>query len=344
MNSGTKPRGDGDVNLYEHPVAKKAAYWHSHRAVYFINGMNNSAEEHRASAIALSELQMCKVVGVFNKSSGTVKDLIQCLGDKVQWDSHGVDRSLSKASAMFHKAMGTPAKAERALIEALSRNPAAVSVFKELRTSSAATQVFAHSQGNLILSNALTAIDILEGNNALSRFTVHSYGSPTVNWPSGFTHHRHGFTFDPVNWLAGFDRTFSISKVGVPSVPEAAGVISHGFKSYLADDATFVVNRFRWGSFGMTVSMDEEGLATALANMGTNIPRVTAIFKRLYSAHNSDVDDVAVRYVGKIKNNSSVLNLVKKNSDLRDLLVKSMDEGWTSTAEKDAIGLLSDPG
>jgi hypothetical protein len=188
----------------------------------------------------------------------------------------------------------------------------------------------------------LTAIFILGGPRglSLSRFTVHSFGSPTVNWPEGFRHHRHGFTFDPVNWLSGFDSSFSISKVGVPTISEKALVISHGFKCYMADDATFVVNRFRWGSFGMTASMDEPGLAQALADMGTNIPRITAIFERLYSAHNNDVDDVAELYVNKIKNNSAVLGLVKQDYKLRELLIKSLDEGWTSSGEYEAIALL----
>ena len=50
----------------------------------------------------------------------------------------------------------------------------------------------------------------------------------------------------------------------------------------------------------------KKGLASALAQMGTNLPRITAIFERLYSAHNSDVDDVAELYLNKIKNNAGL--------------------------------------
>jgi len=154
-----------------------------------------------------------------------------------------------------------------------------------------------------------------------------------VTWPDGFTHHRNGYTFDPINWLAGFDRTFTISKVGFS--------VSHGFKQYRQDDAEFFVNRFRWGSFGLTASMDEEGIASALVKIGTNIPRITKIFQRLDKRHNSDIDDIALLYINKIKNRPGILNLVKGDIVLRELLTRSMDQGWTTSGESDAIDLLN---
>ncbi len=112
-----------------------------------------------------------------------------------------------------------------------------------------------------------------------------------------------------MNWLAGIDFSFSISKLG--------GVwFSHGFKSYMTDDATFVVNRFRWGSLGLTASMDEKGLADALVQMGTNLPRVPRIFERLDAVHNSDVDDVAELYLEQVKHKPSLLRLIKQEKKL----------------------------
>jgi len=161
-----------------------------------------------------------------------------------------------------------------------------------------------------------------------------------VNWPSGFRHQEHGYTFDPVTWLAGIDASFRISKVGVPVQADAMGVVSHSFLSYLRDDAAFVVNRFRFGSFGLTASMNERGLAAALVEMGQNLPRVTAIFQRLDSAHNSDVDDIAELYVRGIENNQALLNVVRRDSRLRELLIQSLDEGVTFGGEQSAIDLL----
>ena len=145
---------------------------------------------------------MCKVIGVYNQTDGTFDDLLQCLGDKWQWDGHGLDRSFNKARTAFLNLFGSPGAAENALIGALSRNNAAVPLFRQLRQTTGPVEIFAHSQGNLILSNVLTAISILEGQNGLARFTVNSFGSPSVNWPKGIIHHRNGFTFDPVK-LAG---------------------------------------------------------------------------------------------------------------------------------------------
>ena len=340
MTAYTLPKFDGDVNVYEHAEAKSTTYWQPQRSAIFINGMSNSPADHRDSAVALSKLQMCKIVGVYNQSSGVFADLLQCLGDKWQWDGHGMDRSFSKARTAFLNTFSSPVAAETALIGSLSRNKAAVPLFQQLRQTTGPVEIFAHSQGNLILSNVLTAISILDGETGLARFTVNSFGSPTVNWPKGIVHHRNGFTFDPVNWLAGFDSNFTIAKVGVPTIAEGAGVVSHGFKCYMADDATFVVNRFRWGSFGMTANMDEDGLANALFQMGTNLPRITAIFERLYSAHNSDVDDVAELYINKVKNNLAVMQLIKHDYKLKNLLIKALDEGWTSSGEYAAIALL----
>lgn len=340
MSTNPLPSNDGSVNDYQNAEAKSTRHWQARRNVIFINGMDNSPQDHVDSALGLSKLQMCTVTGVYNQGGGTVTDLVQCLGDKWQWNGFGPGKMIDEVRTMYFNATGSPTKAEQGIIESLSRNGAAVPLFHLLRSKPENLDIFAHSQGNLILCNVLTGIQILEGSNALNRFTVHSFGSPTVNWPKGFTHRVHGFTFDPVGWLAGFDSSFSVSKVGIPTIPEGLGLFSHGFKSYLADDATFVVNHYRWGSFGMTASMDEKGLAQALKNMSINIPRVRAIFQRLYKAHSSDVDDVAELYVNMIKNNTQILGAVKADTGLRKLLIKSMEEGITFPGERAAINLL----
>lgn len=340
MSSNPLPGHDGAVNEYQNAESRSTRYWQARRNVIFINGMGNSPQDHVESALGLSKLQMCTVIGVYNQSSGTFSDLVQCLADKWQWSGFTKNKQIDEIRTQYYKLTGNPANAKQGIVEALSRNGAAVPLFHLLRSKPENLDIFAHSQGNLILANVLTGIQILDGTGALSRFTVHSFGSPTVSWPAGFTHLDHGFTFDPVNWLSGFDSSFTISKVGLPTIPEGLGIFSHGFKSYLADDATFVVNHFRWGSFGMTASMDEEGLAACLANMGKNIPRVRAIFQRLYQAHGSDVDDVAELYLNKIKNNPQTLNAVKSDTRLRDLLIKAMEEGVAFPGERAAINLL----
>jgi hypothetical protein len=143
--------------------------------------------------------------------------------------------------------------------------------------------------------------------------------------------------------LAGFDSSFSISKVGPHEYAGSGTLVSHGFKVYAQNDPTFVINRFRWGSFGVTVSMDEDGLADALVAMRGNLPRVQAIFEKLEKSHNSDSDDVAVLYVEKLQaspHRSVIVNALKQHPSLKSKLIQLMEEGWTGADEKAAIEFL----
>ncbi|MCA9009792.1 MAG: hypothetical protein KDB01_08600 [Planctomycetaceae bacterium] len=114
----------------------------------------------------------------------------------------------------------------------------------------------------------------------------------------------------------------------------------NSFLQYLLRDPAFVVNRYRIGGLGVTFRMDEDGLAAALAAMGTNTRRVQSIFEHLDRNHNSDADDVAVRYVDLIKSSGSTVNALKANRTLITLLIKVMDEGVTTQDEKKAIAFL----
>jgi hypothetical protein len=77
------PTEDGEVNEYINLEAADASKFFSQsRKVIFINGMKNSGRVHAESALALSLVQMCPVIGLFNRSSGFLVDLWQCLMDK----------------------------------------------------------------------------------------------------------------------------------------------------------------------------------------------------------------------------------------------------------------------
>ncbi|MCA9193264.1 MAG: hypothetical protein KDB03_15945 [Planctomycetales bacterium] len=336
----TPPSQDGDVNEYVDANASQSSWFTSQQRVVFINGMSNSPQDHMHSALALSELQMCPVIGVYNKSDSLIMDLIQCLGDKHQFDGI-LARDASKALDQILDARPSLTR-EEAMTQVLARNPASMSLFRVLRSpTNWRAPIFAHSQGNLILSNALSAILAVDGPQAVSGREVHSFGSPAIHWPRGIIHREYGFTFDPVTWLAGFDFSLSISKVGVPLNGDTR-LVSHSFLSYKDNDPAFVINRFRWGGWGMTVSMDEDGLATALVKMGLNMPRIFAIFQRLNESHNSDADDVALLYVKKLRaaHASHIFAAIKQHNQLLKLLIRVMEEGWTTTAEKDAIQYL----
>ncbi len=328
------PRVDGEVNQYAYKEAVESDYFDTNRHVTFVNGMNNSGENHAEACLALSWVQMCNVTGVFNKSNGGFQDFLQCVADKNQFD--GPVSFSAKTKVAIGSMFGTRTTVEAAR-HALRRNPAQVALFDHLRRHPR-RDVFAHSQGNLILSNVLQAIVATDGEGAIRGYTVYTFGSPAVNWPAGLTKHESGFTWDPVTFLAGFDTSWSISKVGMPK--GSLNPITHGFLEYLKCDPEFTVNRFRVGSLGVTFNMDEEGLAECLAAMGRNTERVFTIFEHLDKHHNSDADDVAVLYVGHLKKSLALAAAVKSDARLTNLLVKVMDEGWTSDDEKAAIAFL----
>ena len=330
------PQNDGESNEYAYKEAVSSGDFSRNRRVIFVNGMLNSPRDHAESALALSWVQMCTVVGVYNASAGGLTDLKQCLGDKAQFNG---PTSFSAKNKVFAETLFGGISAAESMRRALSRNRAQVSLFDTLRKpENRHREIFAHSQGNLILSNVLQAIAAVDGRQALAGRTIHTFGSPAVSWPSRIAKYEHGFTWDPVTFLAGFDLSWSISKVGMPS--GSFNPITHSFLQYLSRDPAFVVNRHRIGGLGMTFRMDEDGLAAALAAMGTNTRRVQSVFEHLDRNHNSDADDVAVRYVELIRASDATVNALKANRTLISLLIKVMEEGLTTDDEKKAISLL----
>ena len=334
--SGAKiPTVDGDINEYVSKEAVASGQFDRSRKVVFVNGMLNSGENHAESALTLSLVQMSTVIGVFNATVSGWKDFLQCLADKNQFDGP------ASFSAQNKVALGgllgrTPVDTARA---ALARNASQVPLFDLLRKpENKHREIFAHSQGNLILSNALQAIAAVDGPAGLAGYKVHTFGSPAVNWPAGLVKFEHGFTWDPVTFLAGFDASWSISKVGMPS--GSLNPITHGFLEYLKCDPAFVVNRYRVGSWGITFNMDEDGLAAALIAMGGNTRRVSAIFVHLDKKHNSDADDVAELYVDRLRKSPATAAAIRADRSLVALLVRILDDGWTSAGEKAAIEFL----
>ncbi len=343
LTGATIPSLDGQVNEYVNREAADAIeHFSQSRKVVFVNGMGNSGTDHATSALALSLVQMCPVTGVFNQSGGFASDLWQCLADKNQFQglSSTAENKVDSRNSFWKWIIRGNRTPEQAMLDTLARNAAQVSLFKFLRQpENHRREIFAHSQGNLILSNVLQAIAAVDGPQALSGYVVHTFGSPAVFYPEHVSVYEHGYTFDPVNWLSGFDTSFSISKVGMPT--GSKNPITHGFLWYLQDDPRFVINRFRTGGWGMTLNMDEMGLAKCLVAMHLNFPRVAKVIDYLDRHHNSDADDVSLLYVQLLKKNPQMQLAIKSHPKLANLLIRTMAEGYTSDQEKEAIQWLS---
>jgi hypothetical protein len=181
----TIPARDGEVNVYnltESPFATPL--------VYFVNGIRVVGREHALTASYLSVLIERPVWGVFNKTAGvrlgSVADLAQCLLDYTQ---NATARLGSRSN------QNKPAQvSDERIPEFLSRlekeyvvwNQATLALFKELVRHKGQRQlIIAHSQGNLITSNALFVMEDVFGSASLQNIRVYSLASPSPAWPLG---------------------------------------------------------------------------------------------------------------------------------------------------------------
>lgn len=337
-NAGS-PSRDGEIGLYTSAEGATQRWFNPDRRVVFVNGMDNTGDDHAASARALSLLQACPVVGIFNRTDGRWTDLGQCITDKLNMTAPLVQGLTAWRAAIVaaHALAGGGSSLVDFVGGMIDENAATHAVYSYLVTlgqrERQTLRLYCHSQGNLITSNALTATALALGEAAVAGIEVNSFGSPCRYWPPGLSRANYAFTFDPVTWLdlrAGFDSV----KVGF--------VAGHGFTLYMENDAEFVCNRFRWGSFGMTANMDEEGLADFCVRIGFNPPRLRAIFRRLQSAHWTDSDDVTHYYVDKMRrrHDATMRQLAQADRGFIELLIALLESGWTTGGEYEAIRYL----
>ena len=337
---GSSPAADGDVTRFEAAEVSDKAWFNRTRTVLFVNGMLNSPEDHSKSATGLSVLQCCPVIGVYNRSDGFWQDLGQCITDKAKLVGVQAEVGLNfqnwvrAVDALYQDAKANrPGLTKVAFVgDMISSNKATHALFSLIAGAGGLEKptIYSHSQGNLIVSNALTAVALAQGPAAINGIEVNSFGSPCRYWPQGVKRTNYAFTFDPVSWL-DLRTDLTSSKIGF--------VAAHGFDVYLKHDAEFIVNRFRWGSFGMTVSLDEVGLAAFMVRMGNNPRRLKAILERLYKAHWSDSDDVALLYVRSVSD-ADLRSLKFSDPSVIDLLIQALETGWTTADEKAAIDRL----
>ena len=340
-SGGSLPTGDGDVNLYVSPEAVGKSWFNPGRKVLFVNGMDNSPSEHAGSARALSLLQGCPVIGVYNQTDGKWLDFGQCITDKISMVGITAQAGLSfddwaalarqVYTATLSRTPGLTAVDFFATLVADNRATAALyGLLASGTVSRSATPIYCHSQGNLIVSNALTAVAMALTPQAIAGIEVNSFGSPCRYWPPRINRTNYAFTFDPITWF-DLRADLSSSKIGF--------VAGHGFSLYMQNDAEFVVNRFRWGSFGLTASMDERGLARYLVRMGNNPARLRGVFERLRDAHGSDSDDVAYEYC-RLASDALLRGIKVADASLIVLIADLMEAGWTSGSERTQITRL----
>ncbi len=313
-----EPRQDGDLTEYEAEDFRHLQFFSRTRRAIFVNGMQNLASDHRNSALLLSSLLRCPVYGLYNATDGFGGDLQQCINDKSSFlgrsvSSNAAFAALAEQVDSLHAAAisaGATRIARSEVVEwLLDGNRATLELYRQLRTGAlkdTRMPIYAHSQGNLITSNALAAVALADGLGAIKGREVHSYGSPVRWWPPGLRRSDHVFALDVVPLLRlrkDMDSITVANTFGDFSIKDKF----HAFELYLKHDPDFLINSSCWTVSGFFRVIDTEALATLLFNEGNNPARVTAVFERLVDVHWGEDDDVALSYCRKMRQHAQLI-------------------------------------
>ena len=232
MSSVVIPSGDGEINQYNLRGSAGSA-----TRVYFVNGIRVSGEDHARTASLLSIVTDHPINGVYNKTSGAVSglyfDLKQCVmdylavvGDRIG-NRHVPNQRISDSEVELLM--------QNLIKRSIVWNQATASLFKDLvRNRSKMKYIVAHSQGNLITSNALFVLEEFLGSQSLQKVRVYSLASPSPAWPVGLSKYSdnqgggrqvNGFMNDLVALLRPQNLA---AKVGVKSMQSAGDFRTDG--------------------------------------------------------------------------------------------------------------------
>lgn len=181
------PSADGEINQYN--LTNRCAG--SPRVIY-VNGMQTDGRTHAKTAALISLIAERPVWGVYNRTQGFVVDGLQSGLDYVQ---NAVGRGSRNSLTPDRK---VPARevsklADRIIARSTVWNKATPSLFRTLMRNIQSRQlIVAHSQGNLVTSNALFVIQSALGSQALKNIRVYSLASPSPGWPLGLRHTNGG--------------------------------------------------------------------------------------------------------------------------------------------------------
>lgn len=183
------PAADGELNVYN--LSRSSA---DAPRVYFVNGVRVMPRDHAITASYLSLLIERPVWGLYNKTGianlgsilGSGLDFLQCLPDYAQ----NAGARLFSASNL-NKPPKVPEHKIASFLNDIEKNftiwnKATAALFKDLVLNRHQMKyIIAHSQGNLITSNALFVMEDILGSAALQKVRVYSLASPSPAWPLG---------------------------------------------------------------------------------------------------------------------------------------------------------------
>ena len=181
------PSADGQDTVYNLSNSNVG-----HPRILYVNGMQTDGPTHAMTAATISLLTERPVTGIFNSTRGFLRDGLQSAKD---WKQNAKARAASNSLTPNQNVPDNQVEqlADDIIAKARIWNKATPKLFKILMQNIKSRQVIvAHSQGNLITSNALFVVQDALGSQALKNIRVYSLASPSPGWPLGLRHTNGG--------------------------------------------------------------------------------------------------------------------------------------------------------
>lgn len=181
------PSTDGEINQYDVTNSNVG-----NPRVIYVNGMQTDGRTHAKTAALISLIVQQNVWGVYNKTQGFVVDGLQSGLDYIQ-NAVGRGSRNSLTPNQNVPAHEVSKLADEIIAKSTVWNKATPALFRTLMRNIQSRQlIVAHSQGNLVTSNALFVIQSALGSQALKNIRVYSLASPSPGWPLGLRHTNGG--------------------------------------------------------------------------------------------------------------------------------------------------------
>lgn len=168
--------------------------------VIYVNGQAGNPTKHMMQACAVAAVSGGPVEGVYNASTGSVVlDTIKSLWSKAT-SSAGMN-----VTARVAKFVGDQDLAEKEVRQYLSDADLkpTVSLFDLLlRPEYHDARIVGHSQGNIIICNAINGVIACRGKEAVEKMKIFAIASPTVFWEDKNIRTVYNFSNDAIGWLS----------------------------------------------------------------------------------------------------------------------------------------------
>lgn len=347
---GAAPQFDGQINQYVSPEVVDKSWYNPAQTLIHVNGIRTPGESHRDACMSLSLMHGARVLGVYNATAlGGSVDLLEAIADKltlalgqaggklgIRAERAAVQLQMLASQLVGRKKISLAATVD----QGLEGNKATQSLYRLLMHRAAEIRILPlhlHSQGNLIGSNALTAVAIARGTAAISGARVYSYGSPATFWPAGISKTEYAFDWDLIVGLSmdPFRRRQTLGYRPRDLSFNQLQPLTHGFAEYMAHDGGFIVQRFVNGASLSGNRIDGPGLAGYLRDHLSQQPhRIIGVLEHIRRYHTGAGTQFAQDYVHAFTR-ARVTEMHRGNPGIVDELLAMMG-GQTGRQRQDA--------